>query len=296
MIEIARILCPVDLSAPSRRALDYAVAVSRWYGASITVLRVIPAAVPVVTYAGALFPQPAVTPPADLERVRLATAEFAAREQGGPPMETAVAEGDAASVIATYAQDLGADLVVMGTRGSHGLDRLLLGSVTERVLRTVACPVLTVPPAAPDAVPARPGLFTHIVCGVDFSPASLHALRFATAIADEADAHLTVVHAVEHQPLWPLPAAPRDAASLNAVAAAEARRKLLEVIGDEAREYAAIEEAVVPGKAHEVILARAAAADLIVIGAHGGAAGLLSFGSTTTHIVRDATCAVLTVR
>jgi nucleotide-binding universal stress UspA family protein len=298
MIELSRILCPVDLSEPSRRALDHAVAVARWYGSAITVLRVIPPVVPLIGYSGEPYYLPPALSAADLEQVRRATERFAARESGGPPMETLVVQGDVADQIDAHAGRLGAGLIVLGTHGHRGFERLMLGSVTERVLRTTSCPVLTVPPAAPDAVPARAGLFTRILCGVDFSPASMRALQFAASIAKEADAHLTAVHVIEHPSPWPLPAGTRDMASLNKTAEAAARERLHAAIADDVREYARVEEVVAEGKAYTAILdlARAAQADLIVIGAHEGGAPLRALGSTTNHIVRAAACPVLTLR
>lgn len=297
MIELTRILCPVDLSVPSRRALDHAVAIARWYGASITVLRVIPPIVPVVSYAGELhYTAPVIAGP-DLERLRAATAEFAAREAGGPPMETIVVEGDIPGEIVEQARSLPAGLVVMGTHGHRGFERLMLGSVTERVLRSAPCPVLTVPPAAPDAVPAAPGLFKHILCGVDFSPASMRALAFAASLAKEADARLIVAHAVEHIAPWPLPAGAPDVEWLENNACDAARTALTEAIPGDVREFAQVDEVVISGKPYKVLLeiAESRRADLIVVGAHGGGSGLLHFGSTTNQLVRAAACPVLTL-
>jgi nucleotide-binding universal stress UspA family protein len=55
-----------------------------------------------------------------------------------------VREGRPAAEISDYAQDIGADIVAMGTRGRHGENRFLIGSVAERVVRTCPVPVLTV--------------------------------------------------------------------------------------------------------------------------------------------------------
>lgn len=298
MIEITRILCPVDLSDPSRRALDHAVAIARWYGASITVLRVIPQIVPVVSYAGELhYTAPMITP-SDLESVRNATATFAAHEAGGPPMEVLAVEGDIPWEILEHARRLDAGLIVMGTHGRRGFDRLMLGSVTERVLRGAPCPVLTVPPAAPDAVPAMAGLFKRILCGVDFSPSSLGALRFAASLAKEADAHLIVAHSVEHLALWPLPAGAPDIESLEQHARTAAGTALRDAIPNDVREFARVEELVLTGKAYTTLLeiAESRQVDLIVAGSHGGPAGFLRFGSTTNNLVRLAACPVLTLR
>lgn len=57
-------------------------------------------------------------------------------------MKTVIREGDPGLVVADYAQEVHADLIVMPSHGYHGVKRLLLGSVTERVLRHASCPVL----------------------------------------------------------------------------------------------------------------------------------------------------------
>ena len=88
-----------------------------------------------------------------------------------------------------------ADLIVIGTHGRSGFERLMLGSVAEKVLRKAACPVLTVPAHAPDAVPREAGSVRRILCPVDFSSSSEDALEYALAsLAQEAHARLTVLH------------------------------------------------------------------------------------------------------
>jgi universal stress protein A len=77
-----------------------------------------------------------------------------------------------------------------------------------------------------------------------------------------------------------------------------ARRRLEGVISREARVYSHVSEVVLSGKPYREILREATeqASDLIVMGAHGGVLGALGFGSTTNHVVREATCPVLTLR
>jgi nucleotide-binding universal stress UspA family protein len=79
---------------------------------------------------------------------------------------------------------------------------------------------------------------------------------------------------------------------------AGARRRLEGVISRDARVYSHVSEVVLSGKPYREILreATAQASDLIVMGAHGGVLGALGFGSTTNHVVREATCPVLTLR
>ena len=82
----------------------------------------------------------------------------------------------------------------MGTHGRSGFDRLMLGSVAEKVLRRAPCPVLIVPPRANEATSCV--TFARILCAVDFSPASLHALDYATALAAKGGPGVTALHAV----------------------------------------------------------------------------------------------------
>jgi nucleotide-binding universal stress UspA family protein len=142
MVNISRILCPVDFSTFSRHALDYAVGIARWYNAGITALHVIP---PISAFAPptgeGLYP-PLVFSPSDLQQYRDELAAFAAAS-GVAALDTEVTEGSVAGEIVRFVKELPADLVVMGTHGRSGFERLMLGSVTEKLLRKAPCPVLT---------------------------------------------------------------------------------------------------------------------------------------------------------
>jgi nucleotide-binding universal stress UspA family protein len=72
--------------------------------------------------------------------------------------------------------------------------------VTEKVIRKALCPTLVVPPRAPDVPPDAPVQFKRVVCAVDFSDSSLSAVDYALSLAEEADAHLTLLHAIEMPP------------------------------------------------------------------------------------------------
>ena len=215
------------------------------------------------------------------------------------PVEFRVLE--AASVYEKILAELGeghADLLVIGTHGRSGFQRFFLGSVTEKVIRRTPCPTLVVPPRAPD-VPAGVRIqFHRILCAVDLSESSLDALGRAINIADEADAQLTVLHVVELSPLL-IDEPTLDFARIREAAAADARRKLHELIPEQARTYCTVDTAVVEGRAYREILrhARERQSDLIVMGVHGqGALDLLGFGSTTHHVIRTSACPVLIVR
>ena len=302
MIAIARILAPVDFSEMSVPALGYAAALARWYESRITALHVIVnrPAVNIVP-----SPYPTVFAPVALEGMRddvLSHLDGVIDQAGvrDVPIDRVVEEApDVPGEIMAQAGALHADVIVMGTHGRGGFDRLVLGSVTEKVLRKARCPVMTVPrkaPAAPEHAPIR---FDRILCAVDFSAASIAALEFAMSLAEEADARLTLVHAIE------LPHGLRDSPWAFDVDAARARleadsaNRLQALVPDAVRTYCTIETAVAEGRAAAEILrvAGVRTSDLIVMGVHGrGALDVMFFGSNTHAVIRQAGCPVLTVR
>jgi nucleotide-binding universal stress UspA family protein len=144
--------------------------------------------------------EPIVLTPVDRDQLLADTKAFAETESApGITIEAVVREGNTAGEILEQATSMKADLLVIGTHGRSGFERVVLGSVAEKVLRKATCPVLTVPKRVPDAVPAGPVLYKRILCPVDFSDSSLNALKYAMSMAQEADGQLTVLHVVEHE-------------------------------------------------------------------------------------------------
>jgi nucleotide-binding universal stress UspA family protein len=302
MIAIRRILCPIDFSDFSRRALDHAVAVARWYESTVTVLHVF-SPMPVAAFGpGPVSFEPIVLTAADREQLFADTKEFAAAEGApGIAIEAVLREGNTSVEILEQATSMDADLLVIGTHGRSGFERLVLGSVAEKVLRKAQCPVLTVPRRLPDAVPSGPVLFKRILCAVDFSECSMHALTYAVSLAQEADGCLTVVHVLAPEFVGQIGIGEEHVslAALQRQHEAAARHLLEKAVPQEARAYCKAESMLRRGKPWREILQVASdrQAELIVMGIHGrGAADLLFFGSTTHHVVRQAVCPVLTLR
>jgi nucleotide-binding universal stress UspA family protein len=306
MITIRRILCPVDFSDHSRRALDHAIAIARWYESTVTALHVFSSA-PVAAFGpGPVIFEPIVLTLGDRDQLLADTKAFAEAEGApGIAIEAVVREGSTAREILEQAASMKADLLVIGTHGRSGVERLVLGSVAEKVLRKAGCPVMTVPIGLPDAVPAGPVLFKRILCPVDFSESSMHALEYATSMAQEADGQLTLLHVIEHE----FQNAADDVAGIAYDAGMtiadflkqrdEALRRRLEDAIAGAREFCTTESLITHGKPWREVLrvATERQSDLIVMGIQGrGAADLLFFGSTTQHVVREASCPVLTLR
>jgi nucleotide-binding universal stress UspA family protein len=306
MTEIRRILCPIDFSDFSRRALDHAVAIAKTYRSTVTVLHVSTIA-PVAAYvSGSGLPPHTSLTPLDREALLASVKRFATIDAGaGVSLECDVAEGPAATAILAWADAMPADLLVLGTHGRSGFERLVLGSVAEKVLRKATCPVLTVPGGAGKETLAPPVMFRRILCALDFSDCSIHALRFAMSLAEQTEAHLTVLHVIElppdipREPHEPILAAPRDLREYIALAEDDCTRRLQKVIPDALRVRGIVDTLLATGKPYREVLRVAAEknSDLIVIGIHGrGPIDRLFFGSTTEQVVRHATCPVLTLR
>jgi nucleotide-binding universal stress UspA family protein len=304
MVRFTQILCPIDFSESSRHAFDRAVGIARCYDATIAVLHVLPmpAAVHTVPF-GPEGPGPFGVEVVDRHRVLSEFPRFLALEQPiGVPLTYHVIEAPSVQKeILHQADKLSAELVVMGTHGRSGFERLLLGSVTEKVLRTSPVPVLTVPSHAPDVVRAGRDPFRQILYATDFSPGSEHALRYAASLAEHAAAPLTILHAVEHLSAGydPIPVMAFDVTAYNTSLEEAATARLRTFVPDAIRLGCDTDDVVTSGKPYMEILRIASErqVDLIVLGVHGRSAlDRLVFGSTTEHVVRRATCPVLTVR
>jgi nucleotide-binding universal stress UspA family protein len=302
MRDFKRILCPVDFSDASGHAIDQAIALAGWCRASITALHVhTPAYVSVAGLPGL----EGFEADADLSRLRdQTTARFRAATDAGICLDVVVDVGQPAGRILDRGAELSADVIVMGTHGASGFQHLVLGSVTEKVLRKARCAVLTVPPKV-RATSRLP--FTRLLCPVDFSEASLAALQTARSLASESESALTVLNVIEWP--WSEPPAPvaaglplaqaRALAEYHRYLETSAMARLKGLIQDAVADRSAPLPRLRYGKSYVEILRVAAeeGADLIVIGVHGrNLLDMAVFGSTTNQVVRQATCPVLTLR
>jgi nucleotide-binding universal stress UspA family protein len=194
MTKITHVLCPIDFSEFSRRALDHAAAIARWYKASLTVLYVFPVRLAVEL-------PPMATSDQDRQRTLADIEQFIKHVPTEIRLEARVEESSSVhEEILRHAEGSGADLLVVGSHGRSGFERLLLGSVTERLVHKALCPTMVVPRRAPDKDPDEPVQFHRILCPVDFSETSNRALAYAMSLAEEAAAHLTVVNVIEVPP------------------------------------------------------------------------------------------------
>jgi nucleotide-binding universal stress UspA family protein len=293
MVKIERIICPVDFSEFSAKAYDYAYSLARHYGAELFVEHVVQPLT--VTYPNYGFPESTAY---DLYGSLATDAEqrlkelVQTRSWNGLQPEWVVQKGLAADSILGFAETQGANLIVMGTHGRRGLDRLAMGSVAERVLRKAQCPVLVVRKPAHDFVDPRdlsePVHLSKILLCTDFSDYSLRALDYAFSLAMEYNAELTLLHVLENV---------HASTDLGAIVA-EAKECLANCAPKEAGDRCKFKCVVRIGKPYQEIiqLSLEMQSDLVIMGVRGrNALNLALFGSTSHRVIQLGSCPVLAV-
>ena len=148
-MQIERILCPVDFSEVSAKAYRYAQSIACHYRAKLILQHIVELSLHQSYYyqVGSKYAK-------DFRQTLISNAENQFRQfvdiYGGVEPECVVEESITADAILCLARARAVSLIVMGTHGRRGFDHLMLGSVTERVLRHSPCPLLAVPPKAAD--------------------------------------------------------------------------------------------------------------------------------------------------
>jgi len=203
-----------------------------------------------------------------------------------------VQQGTASDSILAFAEAQDTDLIVIGTHGRRGFDRLMLGSVAERVIRKASCPVLAVcRPSHDFIVPGKqqgPVRLSRILFCTDFSENSQRALDHAISLSTEYTAECTLLHVLEDVP---------SSANIEQ-AIATATERLDKLIPPEGRKTGRIGTIVRIGKPYEQIiqLALEAQTDIVVMAVRGrNALDLAVFGSTTYRVIQLGPCPVLAV-
>jgi nucleotide-binding universal stress UspA family protein len=296
MTPIRHILCPTDFSRFSESSLRYGVLLAKWFGADLTCLLVL--ADPFGPIRGYPLRWIGADPTAK-EKLRERLDLFAApAKAAGVAVQSAIVEGEVPEAILKEARRVPGSLIVLGTHGHGGFENLVLGSVTEKVLRKAPCPVLTVP-RQPERSPAAAVPFGKILCAIDFSPCSEAAFEAALELASASGATLTAVHVLRELPAAEAPELVHfNVPEYRRLLEKEARERLNGLVARKGRGKP-VEIRLMTGKPWRGILhlAHDIEADLVVLGVQGrSAADLLLFGSTAHHVVRAAPCPVLTVR
>ena len=190
-IRLSNILFTTDFSESSEAALPFARAFARHYGATLPLAHV------ERPEAYLLAPPEAIVVPFEEIRqfARTQMSQLSGRMKD-VPHQTVLGQGEIQDVLPEMIEKNKIDWIVLGTHGRTGLRKLLLGSVAEQILRLATVPVLTVGPriwhAAEEAMKLR-----DILCAAACLPGTEQAVAYAFALAQEHQAHLTLLHVVE---------------------------------------------------------------------------------------------------
>ncbi len=303
-IVLRQILIATDFSNASGRALDYAVAIARRYGSTLSVVKAVP-------------PEPRDQIPLESLPRELNRPWLEAKQQMKSLGEDTrikdvkhhllLVPGEVWDVLASVIQREGVDLLVLGTHGRGGLRKLALGSVAEQVLRQAQCPVLTV---GPHARPEGAGTieFRRILCATDFGPASTKAFPYALSLAEDYRAKLVLLHMVPPMAgpdvgpaaYGPSAYAAEEFMTWQRTMRGESTRKLKQMIPPNAKLAAEPEYLAGLDFLPEGILGTASAhkSDLIVMGANRTPSPRLAAHmpwGLTHEVICHAPCPVLTV-
>ena len=196
LLEIKKILVPVDFSGRSAAAAEHAVVMANRFGSDLIFAHVIPlspyhyGAFESGLYVGAAWPSESEME-ATLQR---RMSEFVKQVSSGRPVEELVLTGDPAKKIEELAQSSNADLIVLPTHGYGPFRRFILGSVTSKVLHDVACPVFT-GAHVPEIPICASQPYKRVACAVDLGEHSETVLCWAGEFAKIWGAELVVIHA-----------------------------------------------------------------------------------------------------
>ena len=296
-VQFNKILCATDFSDFSNQTVSYGVALAKEFGARLIICHVIDLS------SVAIYGEFQLDPVGQQNRIIEDANEQLEALTGDQPVEwePLITVGKPADEIIRAVEEKGIDLVISATHGRSGIKRLILGSVTERLMLTLPCPLLVLRSPEHDFVktPDPTIKLKKILVGCDFSPDSGQALSHALSLAQEFEAELHLVNVIE---------APAQPNFLKAEASAPEEiqedfrqlldQKLKDLVPEEARHWCTPQTGILEGQPYEELAkySEANGIDMIVMGIRGhGLVKTLFLGSTTDRVVRRAPCPVLSV-
>ena len=296
MKRVSHILCPTDFSPLSKRAVRIAVRAAKDLRAKLTILHVDEVSSMNVTDFMVLEGLRQESRRRIEKRIRsLQKAQDLSR------VRFVIEEGNPHEVIVDQVNELGADLLVMGTHGESGWKALHLGSIAERVLHVSPIPVLFIP----DMGQRDPFLrkTKRILLSADLGYTSKETVAYAIDLATIFEAELEVLNvAYPSDELFPELGSFWARSDLVEIKAELERKRvdaLEKLLPPSTTKKLKVRMAVKEGEPHEVIdqTAHERRIDLLVMGAQGrGQSELGWIGSTTQKVLRLGACATLVVK
>jgi nucleotide-binding universal stress UspA family protein len=296
-VQLKNLICTTDFSELSNRAIPYGISLANAFGAKLYVCHVI--GLPSTAIYGEILVDP-TEQHNKAQALAQAQLENIIGEQA-IEWQPLISIGHIADEINHLAEEMRADLVITATHGRSGLRRLILGSVSGRLVRTLPCPVLIIPGHEQDVRPVEiQGFkFQRILVGCDFSTVSSLALQYGLSMAQEFQSELHLAHVIE-------PPAYRNfnrSKTKNGEDFEPDLRdylngKLKKMVPEDAQNWCTPMTTLLEGKSDEELTDYAVSQkiDLIVLGVRGqGLVEKLFVGSTTERVIGRAACPVLSV-
>lgn len=200
MLKIKNILIPFDFSTCSFQALNHAIFLAKRYNSTLHILHAIPQKSVVNTFSPEVSASICTSSLLEQAQKEISTIVESHNTKHLTIKIVPVLTTSPTTTTLDYASVSKIDLIVIGTHGRRGLERLLLGSTTEDIVRLANCPVLTIK-ESPEPVVAK--VLDEILVPVDFSQESLLALSYAISMAKLYGSKIRVLHVAE-KPIYPL--------------------------------------------------------------------------------------------
>jgi nucleotide-binding universal stress UspA family protein len=296
-VEVKNIICTTDFSDVSNHAVPFGIALAKKMGAKLHLCHVIDLS------SVAMYGEGFSEPLEQERRIMNYADEHLRRLIGDQPVdwELVTAVGHTADEIAHIAEEKNADLVVSATHGRSGIKRLVLGSVTERLMRILPCPLFVVRSPEQDVLAPMNEVigFQRILVGCDFSPDSGLAFQYGLSLAQEFQSEVHLAHVIEpavYKNLLRL--AIEEKEGYQKELRKKLREKLTAQVPEEVHNWCTPKIILLAGQPHEELTKYAVVneVDLIVLGVRGQSLVETMFvGSTTDRVVREAPCPVLSV-
>ncbi len=296
-VQFNTILCATDFSDFSNYTVGYGVALAKEFGARLIICHVIDLSS--VAIYGEFQLDPVGQQNRIMEDANVQLEELA----GDQPVtwEPLISVGKPADEISRAVEEHNIDLVITATRGRSGFKRLILGSVTERLMRTLTCPLLVVrSPENEFATPVEQKFqLKKILVGCDFSPDSGRAFDHGLSLAQEFQAELHLAHVIE-PPVQPnlLIEETYVSGEIHEDYTNQLIQKLKDMVPGEAANWCTPQTSIMEGQPFDELIKYADTRDIdmIVLGVRGhGLVKTLFLGSTTDRVIRDSPCPVLSV-
>ncbi|MBA3010449.1 MAG: universal stress protein [Proteobacteria bacterium] len=322
-IQPKKIMCAIDFSDYSHHILSYGRALASEFEATLYVCHILPDMVMLSSHGQAYIASNKLAEER-LENAKSALGDLIKKH--GLNAQTIVSQGHAADEITQIVRKKNIELVIAATHGGSGIKRFLIGSVTDRLVKTLTCPLLVL--RAQENHPSFPDVFRvpleRILVGCDFSPESGLAFEYGLSLAQEFQAELHLVHVIKPEKHIELTTSDymkiqegdflgwnrSDFLALQQKATDEEwerrsrflsriERQLSQMVPEESRNWCTPVTALLEGQAYAELIqyAQIKKIDMMVLGIHGHSL-LEQFlvGSTTDRVISRSTCPVLAVR